>query len=291
MPSSSSSLAKVPGTRSLFFARCSIVREVVKPSAPALMRIAHQRRHLRDVVGSRGLVVRAALAHHVGAQRAVRHLRADVERARHLLDRVQVLGKAFPAPLDSFGERGAGNVLDAFHQADQKFFLAGLDGSEADAAIAHHDRGHAVPARRSEIRIPGDLAVVMRVDIDEAGRDQQSGRVDFAPRRAGLPADVVITPPSIATSPMNAVLPVPSTILPLRITRSCMLSVPLEVLLNVRLIKQGDVSSGKRGIPCRRGIGVRATRPSAARIRESTGTGRKSCLRDAGDSPRRETRH
>ena len=37
--------------------------------------------HRRDVVGRRRLVARAALAHHVGAHGAVRHLRADVERA------------------------------------------------------------------------------------------------------------------------------------------------------------------------------------------------------------------
>ncbi len=37
MPSSSSSPAKVPGTGSPSTARCSMVREVVKPSAPAAM--------------------------------------------------------------------------------------------------------------------------------------------------------------------------------------------------------------------------------------------------------------
>ena len=119
----------------------------------------------------------------------MRHLRADVDRALHLLDRVHVLGKGFPAPLDTFGERGAGNVLDAFHQADEEFFLAGLDGREADAAVAHHQRGDAVPARRRQIRVPRDLAVVVSVDVDEAGRDEQTGRVDFAPRRASLAAD------------------------------------------------------------------------------------------------------
>jgi len=34
---------------------------------------------------------------------------------------------------------GARNILDAFHQADQEFLLARLDGSEADSAVAHDD--------------------------------------------------------------------------------------------------------------------------------------------------------
>src|SRR5208283_523644 len=42
----------------------------------------------------------------------------------------------------------------------------------------------------------------------------------------------VILPPSIATSPMKLGWPVPSTIFPLRITRSCMLSVPPERSFN-----------------------------------------------------------
>ena len=61
-------------------ARWSSVREVEKPSAPAAMPSRTIAAMRGDVVGGRGLVPRAALAHHVGAHRAVRHLRADVER-------------------------------------------------------------------------------------------------------------------------------------------------------------------------------------------------------------------
>ena len=42
--------------------------------------LADDARHRLDVVGRRRLVARAALAHHVAAHRAVRHLRADVDR-------------------------------------------------------------------------------------------------------------------------------------------------------------------------------------------------------------------
>ena len=60
---------------------------------------------------------------------------------------------------------------------------------EADAAIAEQDRRDAMPRRRRQHRVPGRLAVVMGVDIDPAGRDQQAVRVDLALRRPGLAAD------------------------------------------------------------------------------------------------------
>ena len=54
----------------------------------------------------------------------------------------------------------------------------GRDRGEPDAAVAHQERGHAVPARGGEHRVPRDLAVVVRVHVDEAGRDEEPVRVD-----------------------------------------------------------------------------------------------------------------
>ena len=39
----------------------------------------------------------------------------------------------------------AGNVLHAFHQGDDRVLGILADRGETDAAIAHHDRGDAVP--------------------------------------------------------------------------------------------------------------------------------------------------
>ena len=51
-----------------------------------------------------GSLLRAALAHHVAAHRAVRHLRADVDaRAACVSSDVEVLGEGLPAPLDALG--------------------------------------------------------------------------------------------------------------------------------------------------------------------------------------------
>ncbi len=81
--------------------------------------------HRRDVVGGGLFVAGAALAHRVAAHRAVRDLRADIDGERPLLDGVEVLGEALPLPGDALGQRGAGNVLDAFHQLDEPLFAAG----------------------------------------------------------------------------------------------------------------------------------------------------------------------
>ena len=88
--------------------------------------------------------------------------------------------KTFPAKVDAFSEHGFGNVLYAFHQVDKKAFRAGAHGRETHAAIAEHRGGHAVPRRRREVRIPQRLAIVVRVYVDPARREQQAVGVDFA---------------------------------------------------------------------------------------------------------------
>ncbi len=120
----------------------------------------------------------AALAHHVDAQRRVRQERGDVHRERAPVERVEVLGERLPLPLDALVQRGAGDVLHAFHQLDEAFVLVGAHRREADPAVADHDRGDAVARRRIQDRVPGRLTVVVRVDVDEAGRDDAPGRVD-----------------------------------------------------------------------------------------------------------------
>ena len=57
--------------------------------------------------------------------------------------------------------------------------LVGLGGRETHAAIAHHDRGDAVPAAGGHFLVPGRLSVIVGVNVDEAGRHQQAGGVDF----------------------------------------------------------------------------------------------------------------
>ena len=99
MPSSSSAVAVRLGVWRPSDERCATVRDVVKPSAPASMRLGREPAHRRDLVGGRHLVVvGAAVAHDVAAQRGVRDLRADVDRVRRAVEHVEVLGEALPAP-------------------------------------------------------------------------------------------------------------------------------------------------------------------------------------------------
>ena len=56
---------------------------------------------------------------------------------------------------------------------------------EADAAVAHHQRGHAVVDAGREGLVPAGLAVVVGVDVDEARRQPGAGGVDALARRAG----------------------------------------------------------------------------------------------------------
>ena len=139
--------------------------------------------HARDVVVGRGLVGGAPLTHHERAHRAVRDLRGDVDGAGDAVERVEVLADGLPVPLDGLAQRRAGDALDALHETDQPVVAVGGGGGEPDAAVAHDHGGDAVPDRRREQRVPGDLAVVVRVHVDEAGRDREAGGVDlFAAR-------------------------------------------------------------------------------------------------------------
>ena len=106
------------------------------------------------------------------------HLAADVDGEFLPADDVEIFGVALPAPGDALGERGAGDVLDAFHQADQPILLPGPHRREPDPAVTGDDGRHAVATGRLQQRIPAHLAVVVSVNVDKAGRDDLSGCVD-----------------------------------------------------------------------------------------------------------------
>ena len=142
--------------------------------------------HRREVVGRRDAGA-GALAHHVRAHRRVRDVRADVDHARPAVQRVEVLGERLPLPVDALPQRGAGDVLDALHELDELLLAARVHRREPDAAVADDHGGDAVPARRRELRVPGGLAVVVRVHVDEAGGDEQPVGVDGPARRGRRP--------------------------------------------------------------------------------------------------------
>ena len=148
-----------------------------KPNGTRLNPFPHQFGHRLDLGPRRRVVGVTALAHHVGAHRAVGHLGRHVDRSGHGFQRIQILGKTLPLPVDTLGQCRPGNILYAFHQLDQKVTIFGFNRCKPDPAIAHHHGGNTVPARGCEHRIPSGLTVVMRVNVYPTRCNQQTGRV------------------------------------------------------------------------------------------------------------------
>ena len=76
-----------------------------------------QRCHLLDLVGGCSFEVGSSLSHDVGAKGSVGHLDAYIERQRGVFNRIHELGEALPVPANPLGKGRAGNVFDAFHEA------------------------------------------------------------------------------------------------------------------------------------------------------------------------------
>ena len=67
---------------------------------------------------------------------------------------------------------------------DEQLAVLGAARRDREAAVARDHRSHAVVRRRRQRRIPEDLRVVVRVDVDEARRDDLTRRVELARRRS-----------------------------------------------------------------------------------------------------------
>ena len=134
--------------------------------------------------------VGAPLAHDEGPQGGVGHVGADVDGPGLAVEGVEVLGEGLPVPAQPSCSAVPGDVLDALHHVDEPVVAVGGHRGEADAAVAHGHRGHPVVRGRGQQRVPGGLAVVVGVGIDEAGGHQQAVGVDLAAPRA----DVVTRP-------------------------------------------------------------------------------------------------
>jgi hypothetical protein len=67
---------------------------------------------------------------------------------------------------------------------------AQLGAHATEAAVADHDGRDTVPARQCQVRIPEQLGIVVRVEVDEARRhDLSAGVEDARGVRAAQPAD------------------------------------------------------------------------------------------------------
>ena len=139
------------------------------------------------------------------------------------VDAVEVLAEAPPVPRHAFGERGERHALDPRQHAHQVVAVLGSERRDREAAVAADHRRDAVQRRRRQRRVPEHLRVVVRVDVDEAGRD------DLARRRrscaspcSSMSPMAVIRPLLMPTSAIRPGAPVPSTTVPPRMIMSSM---------------------------------------------------------------------
>ena len=127
--------------------------------------------------------------HRGASQRGV----SDEEPGVHpepALEAVEVVGEALPVPR----EVTQGVDRDAFdhrHHPHHVFGVTRREGRDREAAVAAHDGGDAVRRRGARRRVPQELGVVVRVDVDEAGCHDQAVGVE---RAAGGLVDRAIPP-------------------------------------------------------------------------------------------------
>ena len=98
--------------------------------------------------------------------------------------------------------------------------VGGAGGEQREPAVAGDHGGHAVPRRRRRGRLPVQLRVVVRVDVDEPGASTApSASISTSPRSSTRPTWVMI-PSRTATSAVYGGRPLPSTTVAPRTTRS-----------------------------------------------------------------------
>ena len=161
-------------------------RWIEKPHRPASMPSSSRRCISLRSASVAGRRLRRVEAHHVGHQR----------RRRHVLDAVDALRRArrasrgTPGSSPSPSAAACRSTIDSYGIASVRVIVSiersrksGLHRGEAEAAVAEHHRGDAVPAGDRAVRVPADLGVVVGVQVDEAGRDDQPVGVDDPRRR------------------------------------------------------------------------------------------------------------
>ena len=110
-----------------------------------------------------------------------------VQRHAPTFHRVEVLGERLEVPRDPGGERRDVHVLDVLERVGEQIAVLGSARRDAEAAVPGDDRGDAVPRRRREGRIPEHLGVVVGVDVDEAGCDDEAAGIELVAARQTRP--------------------------------------------------------------------------------------------------------
>ena len=214
MNTASPVIPHAPRTRAEISSAAANVPGTSRPSTPCAARAGSPRRRPRrrrrlrrrarpcaamssSVAGS---LAGAALAHHVGAHRAVRHLGGDVDARGMRSSASRYSGKVSQSHRIASRSDAPGMSSTPSISPMSQSWRSGAAGAKPDAAVAHDHGGDAVPDRRREQRVPGDLAVVVGVHVDEAGRDRRPVASSSSRPGSSTVPTAVMRPSSTATS-------------------------------------------------------------------------------------------
>ncbi len=99
-----------------------------------------------------------------------------------------IFGEGFEFPTGAGEQRVEIHALDYRQILEHRVPLRCRAGRDAESAISHHRRGHAEGRRRRQGAVPGDLRVVVGMDIDDARHQREAVRIDDLARTPGRPA-------------------------------------------------------------------------------------------------------
>jgi hypothetical protein len=148
-----------------------------EPARAFAERLPDQLLHRADLVAGRGPLGRV-VAHHVTTDRAVSDVRAHVHPDVPF-EAVEELAEPTARERDPLGQGFRRHALDPAEHLGEPGEVLGLRGGEREAAVADEDRRDPVPRRGGRRRVPVQLRVVVRVDVDEARRHGQAVGIEL----------------------------------------------------------------------------------------------------------------
>src|ERR1044071_4353236 len=119
--------------------------------------------------------------------------RSDIQ-SKTFIERIQILRDSFPRPLSAGLNRFKRNSFDVRQYPGQIVTVFLMRRRHSERAVADHDSGHTVIARVRAQRVPGDLSIIMRVVVDDAGSDNQTIRINRTFYRTAQSSDLDATP-------------------------------------------------------------------------------------------------
>ena len=144
--------------------------DVDSPRRTVGQRRTEQRGHLVDLLGRR-LAADRVVAHRRQPNRTVAHQEAGVD-GRAPVEARQPVAERRPLPVKACAQRVERHPLDPRQHPGEVVLLVGPRGRQREATVSAEHGGDAVLHRRARGRIPEQLGVVVRVQVDEARRER-----------------------------------------------------------------------------------------------------------------------